>query len=164
MALAHRHKARCIRDHQHKGWQNATGFHEVNFEDDMPDRKMPVNKFLAAAAFIIVSAQRAVSQDHQIECDRYSSSAGGQRTILQFQHDPNGADFILRKPGLEEYWHFAGSVGIGLEGSVYSLTNNPETQGNTLYSVAVVLDHNANPPKETNLLIFQDMAFWPNCK
>ena len=104
-------------------------FVRLSVQDDVPDRKTPVSKFLAAAAFIIVSAQSAVGKDHQIECDRYSSAASGQRTVLQFQQDPNRADFI--RQGIQQYWHFGGSLGTSLEGTIYTLSDYPNSKGSS---------------------------------
>jgi hypothetical protein len=125
---------------------------------------MQVNIFFATAAFVVVSAVTAGAEDHQGGCDSYSSTAGGARTLLQFQPDPNRSDFALRKDDEEQYWQIAGSAGTGLAGTVYTLRGKPDDEGGVLYSSSIVLDHNSNPPKEIEILIFLDMVFWPDCK
>jgi hypothetical protein len=118
----------------------------------------------AASVFLIVFVAAAGADDDQIKCDRYSSTAGGEKTVMQFQEDPNRADFTLTKGGDEQYWQFSGSAGTGLAGMVYSLRDKPDAEGSILYGSSIILDHNAQPAKETELLLFLDMVFWPNCR
>jgi hypothetical protein len=98
------------------------------------------------------------------ECNRYVSAAGGGRTVLQFRPDPDRADFTLSDKAGEHYWQFSGSLGTGLEGTLYSLRGKPGAKPLVLYSSSLVLDHNNDPPEERDMLIFADMVFWPDCK
>jgi hypothetical protein len=74
------------------------------------------------------------------------------RAVMSFKT----GSMLIAENGKTETWEHGGSVGTGMNGSVFYQGDHA-----ALYSTSICIDANTDPPSEPTILIFKDRVFWP---